>query len=59
MYCSGERARNFVELKASIDQLDEQCEKVVAAIRQIPGANAEREEPEPCARSTHQRLSAS
>ena len=42
----GERARNFVELKASIDQLDEQCEKVVAAIRQIPGANAEREEPE-------------
>src|SRR5436853_37765 len=42
----GERARNFVELKASIDRLDEQCEKVVAAIRQIPGANAEREEPE-------------
>jgi len=42
----GERARNFVELKASIDQLDEQCEKVVAALRQIPGANAEREEPE-------------
>lgn len=42
----GERARNFVELKASIEQLDEQCEKVVAAIRQIPGANAEREEPE-------------
>src|SRR5205823_9201152 len=42
----GERARNFLELKASIDQLDEQCEKVVAAIRQIPGANAEREEPE-------------
>lgn len=42
----GERARNFVELKASVEQLDEQCEKVVAAIRQIPGANAEREEPE-------------
>src|ERR1051326_4595985 len=42
----GERARNFVELKASIDQLDEQSEKVVAAIRQIPGANADREEPE-------------
>ena len=42
----GDRARNLVELKTSIDQLDEQCEKVVAAIRQIPGANAEREEPE-------------
>src|ERR1041385_1733497 len=42
----GDPARNLVELKASIDQLDEQCEKVVAAIRQIPGANAEREEPE-------------
>lgn len=42
----GERARNFVELTASVEQLDEQCEKVVAAIRQIPGANAEREEPE-------------
>lgn len=42
----GERARNFTELKASIDALDEQCEKVVSAIRQIPGANAEREEPE-------------
>jgi hypothetical protein len=42
----GERARNFVELKTSIDQLDEQCEKVVSALRQIPGANAEREEPE-------------
>ena len=42
----GERARNFLELKTSINQLDEQCEKVVSAIRQIPGANAEREEPE-------------
>ena len=42
----GERARNFAELKASLEQLDEQCEKVVAAIRQIPGVNAEREEPE-------------
>jgi hypothetical protein len=41
----GERARNFVELKSSLDRLDEQCEKIVAAIRQIPGANAEREEP--------------
>ncbi len=42
----GERARNFAELKKSVDALDEQCEKVVSAIRQIPGANAEREEPE-------------
>ena len=42
----GERATNFVELKQSVDALDEQCEKVVSAIRQIPGANAEREEPE-------------
>jgi hypothetical protein len=42
----GERARNLVELRRSLEQLDEQCEKVIAAIRQIPGANAEREEPE-------------
>ncbi len=42
----GERARNLAELKKSVDALDEQCEKVVAAIRQIPGANADREEPE-------------
>jgi hypothetical protein len=42
----GERATNFAELKQSVDALDEQCEKIVAAIRQIPGANAEREDPE-------------
>src|SRR5260370_27311375 len=42
----GERARNFADLKQSVDALDEQCEKIVSAIRQIPGANAEREEPE-------------
>jgi hypothetical protein len=42
----GDRARNLVELRASVEKLDDQCEKVVAAIRQIPGANAEREEPE-------------
>jgi hypothetical protein len=42
----GERAANLAELKQSVDALDEQCEKIVAAIRQIPGANAEREEPE-------------
>lgn len=42
----GERARNFAELKKSVHALDEQCEKIVSAIRQIPGANAEREEPE-------------
>jgi hypothetical protein len=42
----GERARNFAELKQSVDALDEQCEKIVSAIRQVPGANAEREEPE-------------
>jgi hypothetical protein len=42
----GERATNFAELRQSVDALDEQCEKIVSAIRQIPGANAEREEPE-------------
>src|SRR5947207_5302775 len=42
----GDRARNLVDLRKSVEQLDEQCEKVVSAIRQIPGANAEREEPE-------------
>jgi hypothetical protein len=42
----GERARNFAELKRSVEALDEQCERVVSAIRQIPGANADREEPE-------------
>ena len=42
----GERARNLVELRRSLEQLDEQCERIVAAIRQIPGANPEREEPE-------------
>src|SRR6202140_4952313 len=41
----GERARNFAELKQAIEELDEQCEKVISAIRQIPGANADREEP--------------
>ena len=42
----GERATNFSELKQSLEALDEQCEKVISAIRQIPGANGEREEPE-------------
>src|SRR5437660_2639445 len=42
----GERATNFSELQRSVDALDEQCERAVSAIRQIPGANAEREEPE-------------
>src|ERR1051326_6126690 len=41
----GDRATNFAELKRSRDALDEQCERVIAAIRQIPGANADREEP--------------
>src|SRR6266850_6061274 len=41
-----ERARNLSELKQSVEVLDEQCERVVSAIRQIPGANADREEPE-------------
>src|SRR5258708_30034151 len=51
----GERARNFAELKDSVTALDEQCERTISAIRQIPGANGEREEPEalralyPCA----------
>jgi hypothetical protein len=42
----GERATNLAELKRSLNALDEQCERVIAAIRQIPGANADREEPE-------------
>src|SRR6185295_11828982 len=42
----GNRARNLVELRKSIEALDEQCEKMVSALRQLPGANAEREEPE-------------
>ena len=42
----GERARNLVELRKSVADLDEQCEKMIAALRQLPGANAEREEPE-------------
>jgi hypothetical protein len=42
----GERARNLSELKLSVEALDEQAEKVVTVIRQIPGANADREEPE-------------
>ena len=42
----GERATNLAELKYSLNRLDEQCERVIATIRQIPGANADREEPE-------------
>ena len=42
----GERAANFAELRRSVEGLDEQCERIVSAIRQIPGANADREEPE-------------
>jgi hypothetical protein len=42
----GDRAINLAELKHSLNRLDEQCERVIAAIRQIPGANADREEPE-------------
>jgi len=41
----GEQARNLEELKRSVNGLDEQCEKIISAIRQIPGANADREEP--------------
>ena len=42
----GDRARNLIELRQSVEKLDEQCEKMIAALRQLPGANAEREEPE-------------
>jgi hypothetical protein len=42
----GDRATNLAELQRSVNALDEQCERVIAAIRQIPGANADREEPE-------------
>jgi len=42
----GDRARNLVALRKSIEALDEQCEKMISALRQLPGANAEREEPE-------------
>ena len=41
----GDRATNLAELKRSCDALEEQCERVIAAVRQIPGANADREEP--------------
>jgi hypothetical protein len=42
----GDRARNLVELRKSVEGLDEQCERMISALRQLPGANAEREEPE-------------
>lgn len=42
----GERATNLAEFKRSLAGLDEQCERLIAAIRQMPGANADREEPE-------------
>jgi hypothetical protein len=42
----GERSANLAELKQSVEDLDEQCERVIGAVRQIPGANADREEPE-------------
>ena len=42
----GDRARNLSELRKSVDGLEEQCEKMISALRQLPGANAEREEPE-------------
>lgn len=41
----GERATNLAELRESVNGLDEQCERVIAAVRQVPGANADREEP--------------
>ena len=45
MILYGERVTNLAELKESVSALDEQCERVIAAVRQIPGANADREEP--------------
>ena len=42
----GDRAKNYGELIQSTNSLNDQCEAIVSAIRQIPGANAEREEPE-------------
>ncbi len=41
----GRKARTRAELEASIDQLDADCGAMVAAIKRIPGADAEREEP--------------
>src|SRR6266446_1476092 len=42
----GTPAKNLSDLERSVASLEEQCEKVVSAIRQIPGANADREEAE-------------
>ncbi|MFL6284612.1 MAG: VirB4 family type IV secretion system protein [Pyrinomonadaceae bacterium] len=41
----GERVRNREELEVAIDKLDRDCGTLVAAIKKIPGADAEREEP--------------
>lgn len=41
----GDRARNREELTASVAKLDADCERVVAAVKKISGADAEREEP--------------
>jgi hypothetical protein len=41
----GERARTREELEASVAGLDADCETVIASIKKISGADAEREEP--------------
>jgi hypothetical protein len=41
----GEEARNREELATSIRNLDHYCELFIAAVRKIPGADADREEP--------------
>lgn len=41
----GERVRNREELEAAVERLDEDCDRVIAALKKITGADAEREEP--------------
>ena len=41
----GHRAKNRAELERSIEFLDDQCERIISTIRQMPGANAVIEDP--------------
>ena len=42
----GEPARTEEEKRASVKRLDEDCERILMAVRSMPGADAAREEPE-------------
>jgi hypothetical protein len=52
----GESARTRDELHESIKSLDRYCENLVTAIRRIPGADAEREEPAALRATYHRAL---